>query len=175
MDQSWFCPVTIYWQQKKYRGGFKHPFIFQIAFKSWTEPWFITFFLADHNWHLTLSKQQQQKEGRDAYLWQLRTADRGDRIEQRLFELNSSEQVRRSASLFVLITFPGVFVELVRFCDATSHDCSCSHWARVKLACPTQIVLYQSALKKHWWFKGFHWEKNCPTCCLKLPLQPSGL
>lgn len=51
-------------------------------------------FLAALDLHSTLSKQQQQKEDRYAYLWQLRTAEEKDRknerIEQRLFseELN---------------------------------------------------------------------------------------
>lgn len=45
-----------------------------------------------------------------------------------------------------LVTFPGVFVELVRFCDATSHDCSCSQRVHVKLAPHRQTVLDKIAL-----------------------------
>lgn len=68
-------------------------------------------FLADLEFYSTLSKQQQQKEDRRAYLWQLRTAEgkdgKNERIKYRLFSdgLNSSEEIRRSTILSLWLPF----------------------------------------------------------------------
>lgn len=65
-----------------------------------------------------------------------------------------------------LVTFPGVFVELVRFCDATSHGWSCSQWVHVKLAPHTRSSCSGSKCtdKPLMSERVFHWENHWPTC-----------